>query len=312
MRVDPSQLIPGCILSENVYGKTSHSLIDRNTVLTNEHIEFLQKFLIKSVTIFPKMENGNNFKSAIKLEENQQKQKIVPNQMNEPSQLFVDHYKDVVKAYNRFFSHWRNNTPLDMPALRKLLIPFIERVEEEGLPIYDLYNYSKKEDYFYHHDISVSIMAAFLAKKMGFEKGEWIQVGLAGFLSNCGMSKVNQQITTKTGSLKFKEREEMETHSVYSYRLIESIPTITNAVKIAVLQHHERLDGSGYPLSLGRKRIHIYAKIIAVCDTYHAMTSDRLYQEKQSPPEVINELKKARFTTLDPKVVDVFVNYSNV
>lgn len=116
-------------------------------------------------------------------------------------------------------------------------------------------------------------------------------------------------LLNKTTVLTSEERDEIKKHPVYSYRLIESIRTITDAVKLAVLQHHERLDGSGYPLALKKEKIHKYARIIAVSDTYHAMTSERPYQKKQAPIDVINDLQKNELLKLDEKVIQVLANH---
>lgn len=310
MRVETSQLIPGCILSENIFGKTSHALIVKNTVLTKEHIDFLNHFFIDAVHISSKLEDGKIYNPAKGTIKKGGINPLSPD-IKKTYEPFSDHYKNVVKSYQRIFNNWSNNTPIDMPALRKLLIPLIESIEKESIDVYHLHTYSKKDDYFYHHDVSVSIISAFLAKKMGYEKREWIQVGLAGFLSNSGMSKVDAHIIKEPRLLLHAENEQMKKHPVYSYRMIESIRTITDAVKLAVLQHHERLDGSGYPLALKKAQIHKYSRIIAVSDTYHAMTSERPYQQKQTqtPLEVITDLQENQTLKLDLKVIDVLASH---
>lgn len=309
LRVETSQLIPGCIVSENIYGKTKHPIIEKNTILTEELIELLHSFLVEAVYISRNLNDGKPFVISKQMTHPMPSTHLL-SQTNEASdEPFSIQYKNVVKSYERMFHHWHNNMPIDMPRIRKLLIPLIEWIEEDSRDVYHLYTYSNKENYRYSHDIAVSILSAFLARKMGYKKGEWLQIGLAGFLSNCGMAKINPRVFKKTTQLSLDELTEVKKHPVYSYRLIESVRTITDAVKLAVLQHHERLDGSGYPLALTKDKIHQYARIIAVSDTYLAMTSERVYQARQSPQIVLNELQKNHPSKLDPKIIHVLVNH---
>lgn len=309
LRVDISELTPGCIISESVFGKTSHPIIEKDTVLTEDHIEILERFLIESVSVSMKREDGQPLVLSNKLVKKGIQHHVLHKKEENSFDDFSTHYLTVVDSSERIFNHWCNNMPIDMPVLRKLIIPLIELIENESIDVYNLYTYSSKEKYVYHHLVGVSVLSAFLAKKMGYEKGEWIQIGLAGFLSNCGLSKIDSVTLNKPLPLNKEERDLIKKHPVYSYRLIESIRTITDAVKLAVLQHHERLDGSGYPLALKKGKIHQYARIIAVSDTYHAMTNERPYQEKKTPLTVLSELQKNESLKLDPKVIQVLVNH---
>lgn|SRR5690625_1469316 len=310
MLVKPSQLIPGCVLIKDVNGKTNRPIIAKNTVLSDELIEVLQKFLIPTVEVSKKLKNGDVFKPANPIDEKEFEPKKTNIEKRETSQLsFVDHYLEVVQKYKRLFHSWQFNTPINMPNVRKLMIPLLEQIEGIGIDIFKLHHYSSDKDYFYHHSISVALISAFLAKKLGYKKGEWIQIGLAGLLSDCGMSQINSKILNKHTTLNYREIAEVKKHPKYSYHLVKSITTITKEVKLAIVQHHERLDGSGYPYQLKGDKIHKYARIIAVSDTYHAMTCERGYQEKQSPFKVIKELKQAKFTGLDPVIVQTLVRH---
>ncbi|MFA1819621.1 HD-GYP domain-containing protein [Virgibacillus oceani] len=197
---------------------------------------------------------------------------------------------------------------IDMPDIRKHVIPLLERMYDIEEEVYILHRYSRKEEYLYYHSVAVAVLSAYLGMKMDFSKGEWLQIGIAGLLSDSGMAKIDSDILLKTHGLTDIELNEIKKHPTYSYRLVENIPTITHSVKIAVLQHHERLDGSGYPYGLSKGKIHRYARIIALCDMYHAMTSARLYKASKSPFKVIEALQNIKFIKLDPEVVKAFVD----
>ncbi|MGP4107792.1 HD-GYP domain-containing protein [Virgibacillus sp. L01] len=305
MRVEPPQLVPGCVLLKNVTGKSNKPIIPQHTVLTEEHINLLEKFLVETVDVSAKLADGEAFKPKF-VHKEEVKQKEEPSK-EQNAELFEDHYRNAVSNYKKLFIKWQNNVAIDMPEVRNILIPLFERMDDISMAVYTLHHYADKKDYIFHHSIAVGILSAYLAKKMGFEKGEWLQVGLAGSLSDCGMARLDNTIVTKTGSLNFSDYQEIKKHPTYSYRFIEKIPTITKEVKLAVLQHHERMDSSGYPIGLSKENIHVYSRIIAVCDIYHAMTCERLYKEKQSPFNVIEKLQHDQFSKLDHQVVQIFI-----
>lgn len=306
MRVKASQLVPGCVLLRDIKGKTNRAIIPKNTVLTEEHITVIKKFLVDSVEVASKLAKGAAF-TPEQVEEAKQVQHPVPEPQEEELPTFEVQYEQTVQAYKKMFENWKNGTPIDMPYVRKQMIPLLKRMEDISSFVYTLHHYATKRDYFYYHSVAVGILSAFLAKKMGYPSGEWLQIGLAGLLSDAGMSKVDHNLLSQTDPLSPEQMAELKKHPTYSYRMVEQIPTIKQSVKLAILQHHERMDGSGYPLGLTSSKVHKFAKIIAVCDMYHAMTCERAYKQKQSPFLVIEELQKEQFSTLDPDVVASFV-----
>ncbi|RDW16805.1 HD-GYP domain-containing protein [Oceanobacillus chungangensis] len=306
MLVEPSQLIPGCVLLRDVKGKSNRPIIPESTVLTEEHIMVLQKYLVQTVAVATKLATGDTYvPKAI-----EQKKIIKQKQIEAEQNLsFSDHFTEVVADYKQLFIQWQNGMPIDIPAVRKLIIPLLERIENINTEAYTLHHETTKSEYIYYHSVAVGILSAYIGKKLDYSKGEWLQIGLAGFLSDSGMAKIDSNIISKTGYLTDSEFAEIKKHPTFSYRLLEHLPAINPAVKLAVVQHHERLDGSGYPLGIAQDKIHIYARIIAIADTYYAMTSDRLYREKKSAFQVIEEIQKEQYSKLDYQIVKVFIEH---
>lgn len=303
MEMKVSQLVPGLKLAKDVNGKTNYPIVSKDTILTDEHILVLRKFLVDKVEVSKTHVEGGKFKTQTLentnvLETNTNKNKTLS---------FHEFYDNALIKYKDHFNQWQNNVPINISEIREFLLPLIEASLEDEITLFKLHQYTSKEDYLYHHTLSVSLLASYLARKMGFEKGESIQVGLAGLLSNVGMAKVDPNILAKEDVLTYIEREEINKHPSYSYLLVKPIQMIKESVKLAVLQHHERLDGSGYPLGLVGDQINQYARIIAVCDTYHAMTSERKYQKRQSSFKAMEELRKNQFIKFDSQIVQIFI-----
>lgn len=308
MRVHPSQLIPGCLIISDVQGKTNRPIVPKKTVVESIHIEVLKKFLVQEVEVGSKLMDGKAFVPEEIIQD--EKEKLV--QEKAP---FVDQYLDAVQEYKKMFKSWQSGSPVDIAKVRSCAVPLIKMITDSSEHVFSLHHYSTKDDYFYHHSVAVSLISAFLAKKMNFDNGEVIQVGLAGFLADCGMAKIDPKILEKEGSLTYDQFREVKKHPTYSLRMIEKIAALKDSVKLGVLQHHERLDGSGYPMGLEASKLHRFGRIISVSDMYHAMTSDRVYRAKQSPFKVIEEILQDQFGKFEHKIVKTFVdhmtNFSN-
>lgn len=299
MKVDLDQIKPGCILVQDVIGKTNKPLISKDTVLTEEHINMLKAFLIDTVYVSPTLSSGEPF---IALNSINNTKSFIP-----LNSTFEEQYMNVVDQFEVMFKSWQKNLPVDIPEIRKIVVPLLTQINKFKSDIYILPSLVTPEKYLYHHSIAVGLLSALLAKKMNYLEHEWIQIGLAGVLSDVGMSKVDPSILLKSNGLTSWEVEEVNAHPLYSYRLIEESPLLTKASKIAILQHHERRNGSGYPLGLTDNTIQPYAQIIAVCDIYHAMVCNRHFQGGISPFLALEQLGSDRFTSLDPNVVQTFL-----
>ncbi|CQR45791.1 Cyclic di-GMP phosphodiesterase response regulator RpfG [Paraliobacillus sp. PM-2] len=305
MEVHPSQLTPECVLVSDVFGKTKRPIVLKNTIISEMHIQVLQQFLIDKVEVAPKLANGAPFYPKERKATNDKIKKI-------EVQPLIEHYNKTVHAYKKMFWHWQSGSYVQIQKVRQLIVPLLERIEEFGLSILELYLYSNKQDYFYHHSVATSLLAALLAKRLGIKK-EWMQVGIAAFLAESGMAKINRSIFLKKGLLNEAEFKEIKKHPIYSYRYIEKSSALSKGAKLAILQHHERLDGTGYPLGVKSDKIHSFAKIIAVCDTYHAMTSERNYRKSQSPFNVIEQMERDCYQKFNYRIfnkfIDLFASY---
>lgn len=305
MWVKVTQLVPNNVLLSDVIAKSGRPIIPANTVLTETHIKVLENFSIEQVQVSPQLSDGKQFMPKEELEKVVQ---TIPSKTENVSELsFIEHYEVVVSNYKEIFQQVQSGLALDMPKVRAFFIPLLNRIDEIKDELYELHKRSTIEDYIYHHAVAVGLLSAYIAKQLQVNTGEQIQIGLAGLLSDIGMAKLNPAILSSNRPLMFQEQEDIEQHPTYSYRLVEQISTLTTQAKLAILQHHERNDRSGYPLGLSKDKIHPYAHIIAVSDTFHAMTCEKIYRGRQSIFIAFEEIVKHKATKFDEKIVDVFL-----
>jgi len=296
MKVKTNTLQEGCILSKDVYSKTNRPILLAKTIIDQEKKRILNAFLIKEVSVERTMIDGKKFspKEIIDAEETDTSLRL---------SKFITSYLHVVQQFKRLFKGWQAGASFDIIEVRKIYIPLLEQALSDEKDIFHLHHYSTKDDYFYHHAISVGLISGYIAKKLGFEMGNIVQVSLGGCLSDVGMAKVPKGILEKDIPLSFEEYNEIKKHPIYGFKMLEKSSSLKKEVKIAVLQHHERLDGSGYPGGEKEDRIHIYSKIVAVADVYHAMISERTYRSKQSPYRVWEMIRHDDFGKFDLKVI---------
>jgi putative nucleotidyltransferase with HDIG domain len=146
------------------------------------------------------------------------------------------------------------------------------------------------DDYTVEHSVDVSILMTALAHVLGYSDSDLPTVALAGLMHDVGKQGVPGKILTKPGPLTREELTMVRRHPEHGERILTATGEAPDAVRAVVLQHHERLDGSGYPFGSGRRQMHPFSLIAAVADTFDALTADRVYRRALSPRQALIEL----------------------
>lgn len=165
-----------------------------------------------------------------------------------------------------------------------------------------------RDPYTSGHSVRVSQMSRLIAMEMGLAVSEAEQVETAALLHDVG--KIHEEfapLLRKEARLTPEETALMQTHSTRSAELVGIISKFRGFVQESVRHHHERWDGQGYPSGLSSKSIPLGARIILICDTVDAMTTDRPYRKRLGLDIVIAELQKCRGTQFDPELVDLVI-----
>lgn len=163
-----------------------------------------------------------------------------------------------------------------------------------------------KDDYTSAHGEDVAGMAERVALRMGLSGGEVRDVRYAAMLHDIGKIAVPSEILLKAGPLNDDEWVLMRSHAAVGGELVSRIDAFAHLAP-AVRASHERWDGGGYPDGLAGEKIPLAARIIAVCDTYDAIITDRPYRRARTPEEALAELARASGTQLDGGVVEALV-----
>ena len=155
------------------------------------------------------------------------------------------------------------------------------------------------------HSKRVSEICETIASCMNLSKDDVSQIKLAGLMHDIGKIGIDERVLNSTGKLDEAEWKEVKRHSEVGYRILSSCSEFSEIAKF-VLDHHERLDGKGYPKGLKSEDISIPARIIAIADAFDAMTRERTYTKVLSEQEAIDEIKRCSGTQFDPEIAKVF------
>jgi putative nucleotidyltransferase with HDIG domain len=163
-----------------------------------------------------------------------------------------------------------------------------------------------KDFYCRGHSESVTKYAVALAKKLKLSPQEIESIEVAAILHDVGKIGVQETILNKPEKLNDEEWKEVRRHPEFSYKILKEV-NFPWDIKPLIYAHHERYNGKGYPAGLKEEKIPLGARVLAVADTFAAMTSDRPYRKGLSKEVAIEELKRVAGTQLDPELVKVFV-----
>ena len=164
-----------------------------------------------------------------------------------------------------------------------------------------------KDHYTYGHSRKVSTYAVALAEAVGLSPDEVSRVSTAALLHDIGKIGVADRILNKKGKLGDEDWEAIKAHPRLGANIVSNVPSLVPCGG-GILHHHERWDGSGYPEGLKGKNIPVEARILAIADSYSAMTSARPYRDAYSQERAIEELMSCAGSQFDPEMVQVFVN----
>jgi putative nucleotidyltransferase with HDIG domain len=164
-----------------------------------------------------------------------------------------------------------------------------------------------KDEYLIEHSLNVSILMTIFAKSLGIDRTTIEQLALGAFLHDVGKILVPDHILHKPGRLTPEEFEEMKKHVNYGLEVLADLPNLSDLALSLVREHHERLDGNGYPNQLPAEKISQYSRMIAIVDSYDAMTAERVYKAGMHPIKAFRILVKESPNSFDNELVEKFI-----
>lgn len=165
----------------------------------------------------------------------------------------------------------------------------------------------ERDEYTYSHSVRVAEYATKIAQQLGLSSDVVNEIEAASRIHDLGKVGIEDRILKKQGKLNENEFEEMKKHPAIAYRLLKNLKPYKKSAEY-VLYHHVHFDGSGYPEKQSKKPAPLGSRIIAVADSFDAMTSNRTYRKTLTCDEAVTELQRCSGKQFDPKVVEAFTS----
>ena len=190
----------------------------------------------------------------------------------------------------QLLSDARVGQPLQLAPLRDVCGQLAGSLDRNALALNILSHMYRKDEYTFQHSISVGLLLMILHHHLGSPPAIVVEVGLGGILHDIGKTRIPGHILNKPGQLDAAERQLMKQHVDHSRDILDENGIDSAIIRAIALQHHERFDGSGYPLGLAGDAISRYGHQAAIIDVYDALTSDRCYHKGMPAPAAIKRL----------------------
>lgn len=273
-------------LNRDVFGANGVLLVSGDTILTRDHIETLHRHGIElgdrdTDPIGPYTESWSS-----------------------PYGPMID---DAVLQAAELFDEIRTTRKVPIVELRNTVIPIV-REAASGTKIFELFaSLQAKDDYTFRHNIAVGAIAGLIGTWMKLDHQEQLQLTTAALLHDVGKLLLPEDILNKPGKLTEEEYAAMKRHTVLGYEILKGTVGVAHRQALVALQHHERMDGSGYPLGLTGDKIDLFSRIVSIADIFHAMTSRRVYRSPSPFYEVLLQMRQDTFGVLDPAITRLFI-----
>jgi putative nucleotidyltransferase with HDIG domain len=216
-------------------------------------------------------------------------------------------YQQAKGLQKKAFADIEAGRALNLQPFQDCATGFIDSVFRNQDALLCISRIREKDAYLLEHSVNVSILMTIFAKQMKFDEKLIQQLATGALLHDIGKILVPDSILNKPGKLTAEEFAEMRRHVVYSHEILQQIPGLSPVSIDVAAVHHERLDGKGYPHGLVEQQISVYGRMIAIVDTYDAITAQRCYKEGQTGISALKILKRESPQSFDPVLLAQFI-----
>lgn len=288
VKIDSIQF--GVKLARTIFSSDGGVLLTKGVELKESYIERLKNHGVSEIYL------DDNISSDIYAED------VIQDQTRNEAVVLV---KKMMNSYH--FS-----TSLDVEGVKKMVNKIIDELLRNGDILYNLSEIKSVDDYTFEHSVNVCILSLITGIGLDFDLQRLRELGTGAMMHDIGKLCIPREILKKPSQLTVDEFEIIKKHTIYGYEMLKKYDKVDLVSAYIAFGHHERFDGSGYPLQLKNENIQICARIVAVADVYDALTSDRVYRKKLRPNEVYEYITSLGANHFDPKVIESFVRYVTI
>lgn len=279
--LDAAAIRPGAVLDQPVYDEDGRLLLESGTVLTEANLHQLRRLGYRALAV----RDGDE----------------------EPSHGIVgDRVHALARGVVReIFESERAGKKWELGPVREVVHALIDGIDPRPSGRLRICDSRTQTQYLVAHNVQVCVLALLVAKLMGLSERQQVEIGVGAILHDIGKIFIHEAILNKPGPLTEEEWEHIRRHPVDGFEILRRVPGCSIFSAQIAYQHHERLDGSGYPRRLQGPSIHLHARICAVVDVFDALTSDRPYRRALPVARAMMVLREQSGAKLDATIVGV-------
>lgn len=294
--ISVEELQPGMTLARTIVNDDMVVVLSADTLLTKAHITRLSYLDLPTVYIKDEYELSSNYQNVVSL--------------FSPSNAFISEYKEIVHAAKEIFDVAAKDSETAIQKAEEVVSESVAPMVMQSGVIDYLFELNHLASDIYNHSLRVSILSGVIGKWMLFSQNKINDLILAGFLHDIGKTKFPDRLIGKNVEyLKGDDLDAYMQHTLDGHQILRSNKNLSEGVKLAALQHHEAMDGTGFPFNSSGKDINEYAKIVAVVDLYDNITTERQGFKKETPFVAIKQIIQQMYSKLDPGVCVPFVSH---
>jgi len=284
--------MPGMEIAKPIYNEKGGVLIGKGVALTQNMIESLKKRNVVLLYIKDKALEDLEFRNDIPLE-----------LRVEATNTIKETFKELSTGTGK---RGKSLEAIKIDKIQSVFKSLLSEIQNTKNAMNLLTNVLVHDDYTFAHSTNVTIYTLAMAVKLGFNEKQLNEIGLGGMLHDIGKCFIPIEILNKRGKLSDEEFEMVKQHTEFGFQILRKEHSVPLLSAHCAFQHHEKIDGSGYPRGLKGKEIHPYAKIMAVADVFDALTSHRSYRKAMLPHEAMEILFAGTHTHFEHQYITVF------
>ena len=221
-------------------------------------------------------------------------------------------YQEARELQGKFIRHLKAGEPIDITPLAAVAEEMVDTMFTHGDAMLCLARIRAKDAYLMKHSMNVAILLANFGRYLGLERNVLKELTLGGLLHDVGKIMTPDEVLNKPGKLTDEEFGVMRQHVVHSYDILSNTAGITPTMLEVAANHHERLDGTGYPQRLKGDQLSLYTRMSGIVDVYDAVTADRVYKQGMQPTQAFRILLKGIDQHFDAELVTKFIKCMGV
>lgn len=301
IKVRTANLKPGMVSSEAAYTYNNHLIIQSNTTLTSDIIDKLKYYSIKFIRVYipenttanetPDPDSVSGYNHGLDFSGPTYFERV---QQTEQFKAFKETFTKSIDTFKQQLNDIVVKSSSDIVNDMLSEVDKILSQTRNSLHLIDMLQCLRGfDDMTYMHSMNVALICNVIGSWLGLPQEELDVLVISGLLHDIGKLRIPAEIISKPGKLTDEEFEIIRSHPKLGYDILQP-KDLDERVKEAALQHHERMNGSGYPRKLRGNAINNFSSIVAIADVYDAMTSNRVYRKGICPFKVIGILEQEK------------------